>query len=102
MSILNVNQNNFYEVKSSSKRVLLDFYADWCGPCRMMSPIVDEIAQENPQYLVAKINVDTQVQLAQEFGVTTIPTLVVMQNGQILRQSSGLKPKSEILTMLQS
>lgn len=70
MSILNVNQNNFYEVKSSSKRVLLDFYADWCGPCRMMSPIVDEIAQENPQYLVAKINVDTQVQLAQEFGVT--------------------------------
>lgn len=102
MSILNVNQNNFYEVKSSSKRVLLDFYADWCGPCRMMSPIVDEIAQENPQYLVAKINVDTQVQLAQEFGVTTIPTLVVMQNGRILRQSSGLKPKSEILAMLQS
>ena len=78
MSVLSVNKNNFESVKSSDKPVLLDFYADWCGPCRMVSPLVDEIAEENPQYLVGKINVDEQPELAQAFGVASIPTLVVM------------------------
>ncbi|MCI9450343.1 MAG: thioredoxin [Clostridiales bacterium] len=101
MSVLSVNKNNFESVKSSDKPVLLDFYADWCGPCRMVSPLVDEIAEENPQYLVGKINVDEQPELAQAFGVASIPTLVVMKNGKIVNQSSGARPKQQILSMLE-
>ena len=101
MSVLSVNKNNFESVKSSDKPVLLDFYADWCGPCRMVSPVVDEIAEENPQYLVGKINVDEQPELAQAFGVASIPTLVVMKNGKIVNQSSGARPKQQILSMLE-
>ena len=100
MSIINVNKSNFEEVKESDKPVLLDFYADWCGPCRMVSPIVDEIARENPQYLVVKINVDTEAELAQSFRVLSIPTLVVMKGGQVVKQSVGAKSKAEILAML--
>ena len=100
MSIINVNKSNFEEVKGSDKPVLLDFYADWCGPCRMVSPIVDEIARENPQYLVGKINVDTEAELAQSFRVLSIPTLVVMKGGQVVKQSAGAKSKAEILAML--
>ncbi len=100
MSIINVNKRNFEEVKGSDKPVLLDFYADWCGPCRMVSPIVDEIARENPQYLVGKINVDTEAELAQSFRVLSIPTLVVMKGGQVVKQSVGAKSKAEILAML--
>ena len=100
MSIINVNKSNFEEVKESDKPVLLDFYADWCGPCRMVSPIVDEIARENPQYLVGKINVDTEAELAQSFRVLSIPTLVVMKGGQVVKQSVGAKSKAEILAML--
>lgn len=100
MSIINVNKSNFEEVKGSDKPVLLDFYADWCGPCRMVSPIVDEIARENPQYLVGKINVDTEAELAQSFRVLSIPTLVVMKGGQVVKQSIGAKSKAEILAML--
>ncbi|GFH93351.1 MAG: thioredoxin [Lachnospiraceae bacterium] len=100
MSIINVNKSNFEEVKGSDKPVLLDFYADWCGPCRMVSPIVDEIARENPQYLVGKINVDTEAELAQSFRVLSIPTLVVMKGGQVVKQSVGAKSKAEILAML--
>lgn len=95
-----VNKSNFEEVKGSDKPVLLDFYADWCGPCRMVSPIVDEIARENPQYLVGKINVDTEAELAQSFRVLSIPTLVVMKGGQVVKQSVGAKSKAEILAML--
>ena len=80
MSVLKINKNNFDEVKASDKPLLLDFYADWCGPCRMVSPLVDEIAEENPQYLVGKINVDEEPELAQAFGVISIPYLVVMKN----------------------
>lgn len=87
MSILSVNKNNFDSVKASDKPVLLDFYADWCGPCRMVSPLVDEIAEENPQYLVGKINVDQEPELAQVFGVTSIPMLVVMKNWQNIQKS---------------
>lgn len=101
MSVLSVNKNNFESVKNSDKSVLLDFYADWCGPCRMVSPLVDEIAEENPQYLVGKINVDQESELAQAFGVTSIPTLVVMKNGKIVQKSVGVKPKSQILAMLE-
>lgn len=100
MSIISVSKSNFEEVKGSDKPVLLDFYADWCGPCRMVSPIVDEIARENPQYLVGKINVDTEAELAQAFRVMSIPTLVVMKGGQVVKQSVGAKSKAEILAML--
>lgn len=100
MSVLSVNKNNFESVKSSDKPVLLDFYADWCGPCRMVSPLVDEIAKENPQYLVGKINVDQAPELAQAFGVASIPTLVVMKHGRIFQQVVGARTKSQILAML--
>ena len=101
MSVLNVTKNNCEEIKNSEKPVLLDFYADWCGPCRMVSPIVDEIAEENPQYLVGKINVDNEPELAEEFGVFSIPTLVVLKNGSVVNQSAGAKPKAQILSMLE-
>lgn len=101
MSVLKVNLNNFETVKDSEKTVLLDFYTDWCGPCRMVSPIVDEIAEENPQYLVGKINVDEETKLAADFGVGSIPTLIVMKNGKIVQESVGARPKEQILKMLE-
>ena len=100
MSILHVNKNNFDSVKTSEKPVLLDFYADWCGPCRMVSPLVDEIAEENPMYLVGKINVDQEPELAQEFRVLSIPTLIAMKDGNVVNRATGARPKSEILAML--
>lgn len=101
MPVLSINKNNFDVVKNSDKTVLLDFYADWCGPCRMVSPLVDEIAKENPQYLVGKINVDNESELASQFGVTSIPMLVVMKDGKIINQSVGARPKAQILAMLE-
>ena len=101
MSVLSVNKSNFDSLKASAKPVLLDFYADWCGPCRMVSPLVDEVAEENPQVLVGKINVDQEPELAQAFGVVSIPTLVVMKGGRIVSQSAGARPKSQILAMLE-
>lgn len=100
MSVLHVNKDNFDSVKASEKPVLLDFYADWCGPCRMVSPIVEEIAKENPQYLIGKINVDKESELAEQFHVLSIPTLVVIKDGNVISQSSGARPKAEILAML--
>lgn len=102
MSVLKVTKDNFNEVKNSDKTVLLDFYADWCGPCRMVSPIVDEIAEENPDILVGKINVDEQQELAAEFGVMSIPTLVVLRNGEVVTKSMGAKPKAQIMAMIES
>ncbi|MBE6606616.1 MAG: thioredoxin [Ruminococcaceae bacterium] len=101
MSVISVNKNNFEEIKNSGAVVLLDFYADWCGPCRMVSPIVDEIAEENPAYVVGKINVDDEPELAQEFGVMSIPTLVVIKNGEVVNQATGARPKAQILAMLE-
>ncbi|HJD22710.1 MAG TPA: thioredoxin [Firmicutes bacterium] len=101
MSVSTVNKNTFEQVKNSEKTVLLDFYADWCGPCRMVSPLVDEIAEENPQYLVGKVNVDSEPELAQAFGVASIPTLVVMKNGKVVNRLVGARPKAQILAMLE-
>lgn len=100
MSVMNIGSNNFDMVKNSNKTVLLDFYADWCGPCRMVSPIVDEIAQENPEYMVGKVNVDEQQQLAAAFGVSSIPSLFVMKGGKIINQAVGARSKQQILDML--
>ncbi|MGN0669922.1 MAG: thioredoxin [Oscillospiraceae bacterium] len=102
MSVMNVTLSNFDEVKNSEKTVLLDFYAVWCGPCQMVSPLVDSIAEENPQYLVGKINVDEEQQLAQMFDVENIPTLIVMKNGKVVHRAVGSRPKAQILAMLES
>lgn len=102
MSVITINKENFVnEVINSEKTVLLDFYADWCGPCRMVSPIVDEIAKENPDYLVGKINVDNEPKLAQDFDVSSIPVLLVMRDGKIVNQSVGAKTKQQILAMIE-
>lgn len=101
MSAIIVNKTNFDSILNSEKPVLLDFYAEWCGPCRMVLPLVEQIAQENPQYLVCKINVDEEPELAEKFSVMTIPTLVVIKNGEVVNQSSGAKAKAQILAMLE-
>lgn len=101
MSVIKIDKNNFEkEVLESDRKVLLDFYADWCGPCRMVSPIVDEIAQEHPEYKVCKINVDEQPEIASSFQVMSIPSLFIIENGKAVNSSVGAKTKAEILEML--
>ena len=101
MSVIKITKDNYrQEVLQSDKPVLLDFWASWCGPCRMVSPIVDEIAQERGDIKVGKINVDEEPELASQFRIMSIPTLVVMKNGEIVNQSVGARPKAEILSML--
>ena len=82
MSVVSFNKDDLENVKNSGKIILLDFYADWCGPCRMLSPVVDEFAEENPDFVVGKINVDKEPELSEEFGVSSIPMLVVMKDGK--------------------
>lgn len=101
MSAITVTSQNFQDVvMNSDKPVLLDFWAPWCGPCRMVSPIIDEIAGERSDIIVGKVNVDEQVALAQQFRVMTIPTLMVIKNGQVVHQSAGARPKAQILELL--
>ena len=101
MSVININQNNFQdEVLNSDKPVLLDFWAPWCGPCRMVIPLVEEIAEERPDIKVAKVNIDEQSELASRFSIMSIPTLVVMKEGKIVNQAVGARPKDAILALL--
>ena len=101
MSIIYANNENFEQVVlKNDKPVLLDFYADWCGPCRMLAPVLDEIAEEHPEYVVVKVNVDEAPQLASRYGVMSIPSLFVFDKGNIINQALGVKPKAQILAML--
>ena len=101
MSAVNINKNNFHhEVLSADKPVLLDFWAPWCAPCRMVLPVVEEIARENEHIKVGKINIDEEPELASRFKVYSIPTLVVMKEGQIAQKAVGARPKHAILEML--
>ena len=100
MPVLNITKDNFETVRASDKTVLIDFFADWCGPCRMVSPIIDEIAEERDDILVCKINVDDEPELASQFEVFSIPTLVVMKNGEVANVSTGARPKNAILALL--
>ena len=101
MSAIKINKMNFEEIKVGEKPVLIDFYAEWCGPCRMVSPIIDEIAKERDDIVVGKVNVDAEGELAEQFGVFSIPTLVVMKDGKVVNQASGARPKAQILAMLE-
>ena len=100
MALVKITQDNFEEIIAEGKPILVDFYADWCGPCRMVAPIVEEIAEENPQYTVGKINVDDEPELAAAFGISTIPTLVVIKDGKVTNQVSGARPKAALLALL--
>lgn len=101
MSVIKITTENFNkEVIDTQKTVLLDFYADWCGPCRMVAPIVEEIANEHPEYTIGKINVDEQGVIAEKFGISSIPALFVIKDGKIKTSAVGFKQKQEILNML--
>lgn len=100
MSSIKINKENFESVIKNNESVLLDFYAEWCGPCRMVAPIIEEIASENPDIAVGKINVDEESELAARYGVFSIPTLVVIKGGELVKRSVGAKPKEQILELI--
>ena len=101
MSAVNIDLHNFQaEVLNSDKPVLLDFWAPWCGPCRMVVPMVEQIAAERPDIKVGKVNIDEEFELARAYGISSIPTLMVLKEGRIVRQSTGAMPKNKILDML--
>ena len=101
MSVITITKDNFEaEVLNSDKPVLVDFWAVWCGPCRMLSPVVDQVAEENPDIKVCKVNVDEEQQLAIKYGVMSIPTLLVFKGGELVNQSVGVIPKEEVLNLI--
>ena len=101
MSVQTIPKENFEaQVLQSDKPVLVDFWASWCGPCRMVSPVVDQIAEERPDIAVGKVNVDEQPELAAQFGVMSIPTLLVFKDGQAVNKAVGARPKEELLSLL--
>lgn len=98
MSVININKSNFNsEVINSDKKVLVDFWAPWCGPCRMVLPVIEEIAEERDDVKICKVNVDDEVELASKFGIMSIPTLMVFENGEIIKKSMGAKSKEDLL-----
>lgn len=101
MAVQKVDLQNFESIKNLEKTVLLDFYADWCGPCRMVGPIVEQIADERDDIVVGKVNVDDNPELAGQFGVMSIPTLVVLKNGEVVNQAVGALPKAKLLALLE-
>ena len=101
MAVINITKDNFdAEVMQSDKTVLLDFWAEWCGPCRMLAPTVHEIADERPDIKVGKVNVDEEPSLAEKFGIFSIPTLIVVKDGKVVSQTSGMRPKQAVLDLL--
>ncbi len=101
MSVVKLTTENFeQEVLQSSQTVLVDFYADWCGPCKMMSPVIDEIAKERTDIKVGKLNIDEEMEVAQKYGVMSIPTFIVFKNGEAVQKDMGAKPKNAVLGML--
>lgn len=102
MSVIKINQGNFKSaVLNNDNTVLLDFWATWCGPCQMIAPVIEEIAEENPEYFIGKVNVDEEPELAEAFSVTSIPTLVIMKNGKVVNKAIGFRQKQDILSMLE-
>ena len=97
---MKLNKNNFDEVKNGNKPVLVDFYADWCGPCRMLAPTLEEIAAERDDVIFCKVNVDNDKSLASEYGIVSIPTLVLLRGGEELARVTGVRPKEQILDLL--
>ena len=101
MSLIKIDKNNFDSIINENKPVLIDFYADWCGPCRMVGPIVEEIANERDDVIVGKVNVDNDPELAEQFNVFSIPTLVVLKNGEEVNRVAGARPKAQLLALLE-
>ena len=100
MPIYNVTKESFEKIKESGQRVLIDFYADWCGPCKMVAPILHEIEEENKKLIIAKVNVDEVTSVAIEYGIQSIPTLLVMENGEIVNKAVGFRTKEQILELI--
>ena len=99
---LKITKENYDSVIDTDKVVLIDFFAQWCGPCKMMSPIIDKIANEHPEYVIGKVDVDEDPELARAFGVMSIPTIVVMKNGEVVKQNIGAIPENQVLELLQN
>ena len=100
MAVASITNDNIEELLNSGRTLLIDFYADWCGPCRMVAPIVDQIAEEKPDIAVGKINIDEQPELAEKYGVMSIPTLIVIKDGEVVNKGTGVQPKGKLLEWL--
>ena len=101
MAVIHVNESNIDEIKASDKTVLLDFYAEWCVPCKRLGPVLDDIAEENPDIIVGKVNVENEADIAEEFGVMSVPTLIVLQFGVEANKAVGFRTKAQILELLE-